>query len=87
MLVGFFNYRVGMGEPGQVVGDLDTENVEALEPFYFAPVDVDRGMFSFTLSEVDDNLLRFVDIEGEIMFAAIVHQIISLIPELCLVNV
>ena len=36
-------------------------------------------MFSFTLPEVDDNLRRFVDIEGEIIVAAPVHQILYLI--------
>ena len=44
-------------------------------------------MFSFTLPEVDDNLLCFVDIEGEIIVAAPVHQIPYLIPVLCLVIV
>ena len=44
-------------------------------------------MFSFTLPEVDDNLLHFVDIEGEIIVAALVHQILYLIPVLCLVIV
>ena len=64
----FLNYSIGMGGPGQVVGDLD--QTEALDPFYFIPIDVDRGMFSFTLPEIDDNLLRFVDIEGEIIVVA-----------------
>ena len=35
-------------------------------------------MFSTTLPEVDDNLLHFVDIEGEIIVAAPVHQILYL---------
>ena len=74
-----------MEGPGQVVGDLDTYRLEALDPFYVAPTDVDKGMFSFTLPEVDDNLLRFVDTEGEIIVAAPVHQILYLIPVLCLV--
>ena len=47
-------------------------------------IDVDRGMFSFMLPEVDDNLLCFVDIEGEIIVAP-VHQIRYLIPVLCLI--
>ena len=42
-------------------------------------------MFFFTLPEVDDNLLHFVDIEGEIIVAAPVHQILYLFPMLCLV--
>ena len=44
-------------------------------------------MFSFRFPEVDDNLLRFVDIEGEIIVAASVHQILYVIPLLCLVIV
>ena len=44
-------------------------------------------MFSATLPEVIDNLLRFVDIVGEIIVAAPVHQILYLIPVLCLIFV
>ena len=44
-------------------------------------------MFSFTLPEVDDNLLRFIDIEGEIVVATAVHQILYLIPVVCLIIV
>ena len=64
-----------------------TPKLETLDHFYFIPTDVDRGMFSFTLPEVDDNLLRFVDIEGDIIVAAPVHQILYLIPVLCLIIV
>ena len=39
------------------------------------------------LPEVDDNLLHVVDFEGEIIVAAPVHQILYLIPVLCLVIV
>ena len=53
-----------------------TQKLEAFDPFYFVPIDVDRGMFSFMLREVDDNLLRFVDIEGEIIVVAPAHQIL-----------
>ena len=44
-----------------------------------------RGMFSSTFPEVNDNLLRFVDIEGGIIVAAPVHQILNPIPVLCLI--
>ena len=44
-------------------------------------------MFSTTLPEVDDNLLCFVDIEGEIIVVAPVHQVLNLFPVLCLVIV
>jgi len=49
-----------MEGPGQVVGDLDTEKPEALDHFHFIPTDVDRGMSSTTLPEVDDYLLLCV---------------------------
>ena len=63
----FFNFSIGAMGPGQVVGDLDTQKLEALDHFHFVPVDVDRGMFSTALAEVNDYLLRFIDIEGEII--------------------
>jgi len=44
--------------------------LEALDHFHFVPTDVDRGVSSARLPEVDDHLLRFVDIEGEIIVAA-----------------
>ena len=65
-LVGFLNYSVRIEERGQVAGDLDTQKLEALDHFHFVPIDVDSGMPSTTLPEVDDNLLHFVDIEGEL---------------------
>ena len=42
--MGFLNYSVSMEGPGQVVLDLDTEKHEALDHFYFVPIDVDRGI-------------------------------------------
>ena len=37
-LMGFLNYSVGMGGPGQIVGDLHIKTLEALDPFYFIPL-------------------------------------------------
>ena len=44
-------------------------------------------MSSVMLPEVNDYLLPFVDIEGEIIVASPVHQILYLIPVLCVVIV
>lgn len=44
-------------------------------------------MFFFTLPEVDDNLLCFVDIERQIIVATPVHQILHLIPVLSLFEI
>ena len=57
--MGFLNYSVSMQEPGQVVGDLDTNKLEALDHFYFVPIVVDRGMSSTMLPEVGDYLFFY----------------------------
>ena len=44
-------------------------------------------MLSSMLPEVDENLLHFADIEAGIIVAAPIHQILYLIPVLCLVIV
>ena len=44
-------------------------------------------MFSTTLPEVDDNLLHFIDIEGEIIVIRPFHQILYLFLVLRLVIV
>ena len=56
-----------------------------LNHFYFIPIDVDRGMPPTMFPEVNDYLLHFVDIVGEITVITPVHQILYLFPVLCLV--
>jgi len=74
-----------MEGPGPVFGDLDTLKPEAVDNFYFVPTDVDGEMPFTTLPEDNDYLLRFVNIEGEIIVLAPVHQILYLFPVLCLI--
>ena len=66
-LVGFPNYSIGVDGPGQIVDDLNIYKHEGLDYFHFIPIYVDRGMSSIMLPEVNDYLLHFTDIEGEIM--------------------
>ena len=85
--MGFLNYMVGVEGPEQVVGDLGTWKLETLDHFHFIPNDVDRDMSSTTFLEVNDYLLRFTDIEGEIIVIASVYQILYLFPVLRLIIV
>ena len=71
--MGLFNCRICLEGPGQVIGDLDTSKLEALDHFHFVPIDVDSLPL---FPEVDDYLFRFVDIEGGIIVAVPVHQIL-----------
>ena len=41
--------------------------VEAEDSLYCCPVDMDRGMFTPLLSEVNSQLLCFADVEGEVV--------------------
>eukprot|EP00061_Rhincodon_typus_P004206 g22002.t1 len=47
-----------------------TEELDALHPLNFSSVDVDGGMFSSFLSEVNDQFFSFADVEGQIVFIA-----------------
>eukprot|EP00061_Rhincodon_typus_P005284 g24596.t1 len=58
--------RIYVGSPGQVVGYRHSEELDALYPLNLSSVDVDGGMFSSYLSEVDDQFFSFANIERQI---------------------
>lgn len=45
---------------GQIVGDMYTEELEAVKHLHFNIIDTDWSMYSILLYEVDDQLLCFV---------------------------
>ena len=67
-----------------VVADLDTEKIEALDHFYFIPIDVDRGMFS--LRFLKSMIISFIllTLRERLLLS---HQFLYLIPVLCLIIV
>uniref|UniRef100_A0AAZ3S415 Uncharacterized protein n=1 Tax=Oncorhynchus tshawytscha TaxID=74940 RepID=A0AAZ3S415_ONCTS len=66
--------------PTQVVG-------EAFHLLHCSRVDVDTGVLHLLFPEVHDQLLRFVDIEGDVIFLAPVRQGPHLLPVGCLIIV
>ena len=60
-----------MVSPGQVITDVDPEEPEAADSLHSSPVDGEGGVFySLSLPVVHDQLLRFADIEMEVVVLA-----------------
>jgi hypothetical protein len=64
--------------PLQVVSDVHTEELDFFSPSTW-------GVFSLLFPDVHDQLLCFVDVEGEVIFLTPLHQGPHLIPVGCLV--
>ncbi|CAB1457121.1 unnamed protein product [Pleuronectes platessa] len=57
--------------PGQVISDVDPEELEAADSLHLGPVDGEGGVFfSSSLPVVHDQLLRFADVEMEVVVLA-----------------
>ena len=64
----------GVG-PGQVIADVDPEEPEAAQTLHSSPVDGEGGVFySLSLPVVHDWLLRFADVEMEVVVLALRRQ-------------
>ena len=74
-----------MGGQIQIVSDVYAEELEAFHLPHCGRVDVDRGVLPLLFPEVHDQLHRFVDIEGEVVFLAPLHQGPNFLPVGCLV--
>ena len=72
-----------MGGPFQIVRDVYTKELEAFHLLSCGPVDVDRVVLPLLFPEVHDQLLRFVDVEGEVIFLASRRQVPHLLPVGC----
>ncbi|KAK6299546.1 hypothetical protein J4Q44_G00295790 [Coregonus suidteri] len=71
----------------RIASDVYAEELEAFYLLHCGPVDVDGGVLSLLSPEVHDQLLRFVDVEGEVIFLAPLRQGPHLLPVGCLVIV
>uniref|UniRef100_A0A8C7F649 SWI/SNF related BAF chromatin remodeling complex subunit ATPase 2 n=1 Tax=Oncorhynchus kisutch TaxID=8019 RepID=A0A8C7F649_ONCKI len=74
-------------EGSQFVGDVDTKELETLDPLYYSPVDVNGGLFGLPFSVVHDQLLCLAQTEGEIVVLAPHCQFSDLLPVGCLIVV
>ena len=78
------HHIVCVNGPFKVVSDVHADQLEAFDPLLCGPIDVDGGVLSLRSPVVHDQLLRFVDFEGELIFLA---PGIHLLPVGCLVIV
>ena len=56
--------------PFEIVSDVYAEDVEAFHLLHCDPVNVDSGVLPLLFPEVHGLLLRFIDVEGEVIFLA-----------------
>ena len=59
---------------------MDAEELKTADSLYCSPVDVDWGVFPPLLAEVNNQLLCFADVEGEVVVLAPQCQFIYLFP-------
>ena len=65
--------------------DVDNEELEALDPLHYSPVDVDGGVLGPPFSIVYDQLLYLADVKGEVVVLAPHCQVTHLLPIGCLI--
>ena len=75
----FLHHKVCLKGPFPDVDDMHAEELEAFDLLH-------RGSLSLLSPVVHDQLLRFVDIDGEVIFLAPLHQGTHLLPVSCLVS-
>jgi hypothetical protein len=63
-----------------VVSDVHSEILEAFRPLHCGSINLDGGVLPLPSPEVHDQLLLFVDIEGEVIFLAPLRQGPHLLP-------
>ena len=68
-------------------GDVDTKELEALDPLHFRPVNFNGDLFSPPFPVVHDQLLCLAHIEGEVVVLASHCQVYVLLPIGCLIIV
>ena len=86
-LLRLFQNTVCVGGPFQIVSDVCAEELKAFYLLHHGPIDVEGGVLSLLFPEVHNQLLRFVDVEGEVIFLVPLRQGPHLFPLGCLVIV
>ena len=69
-----------------IVGDVDTKELETLDPLLYSPVDVIGGLFSSPIPVVHNQLFCLAHVEGEVVVLAS-HCQFSDLPIGCLIVV
>jgi hypothetical protein len=58
----------------RIVSNVYTEELEAFYLLHCCPVNVDRGVLPLLFPEVHDQRLRFIVVEGEVIFPVLLRQ-------------
>ncbi len=73
--------------PGEVLCDVHTQELGAAHSLHSRTIDGQRSMLSVHSPEVNNNLLRLLHIQREIVFTAPPGQVAHLAPVVCLISV
>lgn len=65
--MGFFSEKSGVDGPGDVICNLHPKKLSTADSLNSSPVDGKRGMLPAAFSEVQDHLLGFLHIWGEVV--------------------
>lgn len=75
------NQRRGVEGPGKVVGDADTQEFEAGDPFYLNSIDVDGSVSDHLGSpEVHNEFLGLIGVQLQTVVGEPTHQVLDLLP-------
>ena len=69
-LLGFLGYGAGVEGPCEVLRDVDTEELCALDDFHSRAIDVQGGVVASHSSEVNNHLFSFVNIQRQVVGSA-----------------
>ena len=79
-LVGLLDKFGAAGRPGQVLGDVDTQELEAVHTLHRRPLDVDVWMWVSVPPEVHDELLGLLGVQLQVVFVTPLSQTVHLLP-------
>jgi hypothetical protein len=66
---------------------VDTDELEALDPLHYSPIDVNGGVLGPPFPVVHNQLLFLAEVEGEVVALAPHYQVSDLLPIGCLIIV
>jgi hypothetical protein len=70
-----------------LAGDVDTKELETLNPLHYSPINVNGGLFGPSFPVFHDPLLCLAHIEGDVVVLAPHCQVSDLLPIGCLIVV
>ncbi len=72
--MGLPHYWLCVNSPGEVLGDVYAEELDAADPLHWSPVDGDGGVLTGPPPEIHHQLLGLTDVQREVVVATPVSQ-------------